>query len=290
MFVKCLLWNVMWSLTPLWPSLFGIFYRRDECFSALWVFHSHVWVDVSVHVVLIQRLSFVKYFVRRSEPCTLVFFLFKHRHRRVLNCFRYVQLSFNHCWDSTLVVAETNFYYITLSHVFVFVCLGNLLLFTGVHLEMVVGHNNFLVPVVDLLLLLLSFFFHHIVAWDKNSIEISSLGESSSLGFHFSLEFRLSILPRDILESLKFHFGFPSLLVVRDPQILDSSLIRSLWMLVPVLTLHHVIKPTLGFPSTLIFFLCFLSHFIFINYWESKTEVISRVSIKLWWIFGNLLS
>jgi hypothetical protein len=114
-------------------------------------------------------------------------------------------------------------------------------------------------------LLHFSFLFDHIITRNKHSIEIRSLRESSSLSFDLGLEVRLSILPRHILEPFKLHFSLPSLLVVRDQQIRYFSLIRSLWMFIPVLTLHNVIESSLSFPSSLIVFLCFLSHLIFVH-------------------------
>lgn len=162
-------------------------------------------------------------------------------------------------------MTETNFDDFAFSHIFVFVSLSDLLLFTSVNLEMVVGYNDFLVPIIDLFLLHFSFLFDHIITRNKHSIEIRSLRESSSLSFDLGLEVRLSILPRHILEPFKLHFSFPSLLVVRDQQIRYFSLIRSLWMFIPVLTLHNVIKSSLSFPSSLIVLLSFLSHLIFVH-------------------------
>lgn len=61
-------------------------------------------------------------------------------------------------------------------------------------------------------------------------------------------------------------------------------------MLVPVLSLHHVVKTTFSFPGSLIFLFCLLFNLIFIDDWESETKIISGVSIELAWIFCNLLS
>lgn len=187
-------------------------------------------------------------------------------------------------------MAKTHFDCVAFSNVLVFVSLSYFNFFSGVNLEMGVGYYDFFVEVIDLFLLKLGKLFDHVITRDKHCVEIFTIRESGPLSLDFGLEVRLSVLSWNILEAFKFQFSFQSLLVVRDRQAFDSSLVGSLWVLVPILSLHNIVEPTLSLPSTLIFLFGFLSDLILIDYWESKTKMLSRICVELSWVFGDLLS
>ena len=163
--------------------------------------------------------------------------------------------------------------------------MGNLIFLKGVDFEVLIGHDHLLVEVIDLFLAHLSLFFHHVVSRDEDGIEILLLREGGSLSLHFGLKVWLAVFSWDKSVALKLGLGFKGLNVMWNLQVVNGGLIRSLGMLVPVLSLHHIVKTTFSFPGFLIVLFCFLFNLIFIYDWESETEIIRRVSVELAWIF-----
>jgi hypothetical protein len=172
-------------------------------------------------------------------------------------------------------VPQTNLVCISLSNILVLVKLCDLLLLHCVDLEMLIGDDHLFVKVVDLFLFHLGQLFHHVVARDEDSVEVLLLRECGPLRFNLGLEVWLSVGPWHKLEALHLLFGVQSLKVVRDLQVVDRRLIWLLGVLVPILTLHHVVEAILRFPVPLILFLGLLLNFIFVHDGEGETQMLS---------------
>ena len=201
----------------------------------------------------------------------VIVFLFEHRHGRVLNCFRRVYLSLHHCGDSSLRVAEADFLYWVLSDILIFIKLRRFLLFESVYVEMLIVNDNLLVEIVNLFLLLLSQFFHHVVAGDEDSLEIVWVRERVANYLYFGLEVGFAVVGGHVLETFQFFFGFGSLLMVRNRQLVHREIVGSLRVLVPILSLHDVVKAGFGLPSCLVVLFLFEGNLVFVDDWECQT-------------------
>jgi hypothetical protein len=116
---------------------------------------------------------------------------------------------------------------------------------------MLIFNHNFFVEIVNLFLLLLSKFFNHVLSGDEDCFEVVRVRECVANYFYFRFEVRLAVVCRHVLETFQLFFGFSSLLVVRNRQLMHGEIIWTLWMLVPILSLHDIVKTGLGLPTRL---------------------------------------
>lgn len=248
-------------------------------------------MDISIQIlVTTYRLSLVKHLVWWSMIFVEVLLLFQHGDGRHLDCLGHHDLALHHGRDPALSMSQTNFVHVAFSNIGVFVKLDNFYLLHGINLEVLIGNDNLLVEVIDLFLTHLSELFHHVISRDENGIEVLLLGERGSLSLHFGLEIWLAVFSYNESEALKLLLGFIGLDVVWNLQVVNGGLIRSLGMQVPIFSLHHIVKTAFSFPCSLVRLFCLLFNLIFINNWESETEMLGRISVKLAWILCNLLS
>lgn len=187
-------------------------------------------------------------------------------------------------------MTEANFLYWVLSDVLIFIKLCSFLLFESVHIEMLIVNDNLLVEIVNLFLLLLGQFFDHVVARDKDSLEIVWVREGVANYLYFGFEVSFAVVPRHVLETLKLLFGFGSLFVVRNRQLVHREIVGSLRMLIPILSLHDVVETGFGLPSCLVVLFLFEGYFVFVDDWECQTEVLCRVSVEFCLVLCDRLS
>ena len=278
------------SISPFWASSLWSWNFLDEYFSACCWFLPHLWVNIRVHVFGIHWFCLVKYFEWRSMVSIIVLFFFQHRYWRNFDKWWSKNLSFNHCRNSSFVRPQTNFFTITFTDIWESVKLGNMYFFNCIDFEVFISYNDLVSPVIYFFLLLSSHFFDHVISRYEHCVEIFFMWKCWSLCFYFTHEIWFSILTNNELESFHSIFSFFSLEMVRNFKSIDCGLSWSLWMFIPVFSLHDIVKSTSCLPASLIFFLLFDCNLILIHQWESKAQMFSWISIKLSWIFDNLLS
>lgn len=75
-----------------------------------------------------------------------------------------------------------------------------------------------------------------------------------------------------------------------DFQLVNCRLSWSLGVLIPILSLHHVVKACSGLPSSLILLFFLQLDLVLIHYWESKAQMLGWISVELCGILGNFLT
>lgn len=92
--------------------------------------------------------------------------------------------------------------------------------------------------------------------------------------FNLGLKIWFAIVSGHILEALHLFLGLRPLNVVWNRQLVHRELVRLLWVLVPVLPFHYVVKARLSLPPGLVVFFFLQGNFIFIDDWEGEAEVL----------------
>lgn len=176
------------------------------------------------------------------------------------------------------------------SDVFIFVKLSHLLFLHGIHIKMLVIDNHFLIELVDLFLLLCCKFLDHVIARDKDCLEVVWMRKCLASNLYLTLEVDLAFLCSVEFKPFQCGFRFCPLCMIRDLKLMHFEVIWLLGVLVPVFALHDIVETGLGLPSSFIFFLSFHNDLILINNRESKAEKIRRVSVELGLVLCNGLT
>lgn len=140
--------------------------------------------------------------------------------------------------------------------VFVFVLLVGLFDKT-VDVEVTVFYDQLLFKCLNLLLPHLSKFFVHVFARDEDRLKELWIWECLSTG-DLALEIRLAVICWVVDRILKFFLLVLHRLCVRDFHIIDGWLSGLLRVLIPVLSLHDLVKAVFSLP--LLFVLRFFLH------------------------------
>lgn len=255
-----------------------------------WASLSEVWVDGGLHVRFADALCWIEVLEGLAEAKHLVLFFLVDRHWEGFYITSGHDLSASKSMNASFVVPQANLLDGVNPEVLETIHLSSYDLLSGVNSEVRVVDNHFLVEIVDFLLLSFLLFLLGVVSQAREDcLEVIWLREGLS-GSYFTVKVRLSIFASHKLVLLQLCLGLLDLHVVGHLQCFYCRVVRLLWVLVPVLSFHHVVKAILGLPSGLVVLFLLDDNLVLVHQRESQTEEVFGVGIEVSFVFGNLLA
>mmetsp|Transcript_29345 Transcript_29345/g.36441 ORF Transcript_29345/g.36441 Transcript_29345/m.36441 type:complete len:220 (+) Transcript_29345:445-1104(+) len=153
-------------------------------------------------------------------------------------------------------------------------------LHSRVHIKVFAGDDDLFVEIVNFFLFQLGHLLDHIVARDKDSLEVGRIGEGLLI-LHFAIEVRLAIVLRIVLHTLLLSLLVGLLDHIGDQEVIHDCLIRLLRVLIQIALLAVDIEASLGLPPFFVLLFVLDGDQIFINQGERLRQVVLRVRVEV---------